>query len=277
MASVASALVQKLNRFLPLKPDELASLAGLEARRRPITAHTEIVHERQEGHHAFILQEGWACAYKLLPDGGRQVIDFSVPGDFMGLRSVLLRTSDHGFAAVTDIVVAEVSARQMIDTFQRVPRLGAAILWAASRDEAMVVEHLVNIGRRNALVRTAHLLLELGLRLQLVGLGSESGFVCPLNQYLMADALGLTAIHVNRVLRQLRERGLVTFREGRVEFHDLKACATSPNTTAAISTRATGSGSEDRAGPCPMVCTRRCGAVRGEAPRPQPRQHRSHA
>ena len=109
MASVASALVQKLNWFLPLKPDELASLAGPEARRRPITAHTEVVHERQEGHHAFILREGWACAYKLLPDGGRQVIDFSVPGDFMGLRSVLLRTSDHGFAAVTDIVVAEVS------------------------------------------------------------------------------------------------------------------------------------------------------------------------
>jgi CRP-like cAMP-binding protein len=191
MASVASALVQKLNRFFPLNQDELASLAGLEARRRPIPAHTEIVHERQEGHHAFILQEGWASAYKLLPDGGRQVIEFSVPGDFMGLRSVLLRTSDHGFAALTDIVVAEISARQMIDTFQRVPRLGAAILWAASRDEAMVVEHLVSIGRRNALVRTAHLLLELGLRLQLVGLGSESG-------------------------------GLVTFRDGRVEFHDLK-------------------------------------------------------
>jgi CRP-like cAMP-binding protein len=215
MAAGASALVQKLNRFLPLESDELASLAGLEARRRQIPALTEVVHERQEGHHAFILQEGWACAYKLLPDGGRQVIDFSIPGDFMGLRSVLLRASDHAFAAVSDIVVAEVSARQMIETFQRVPRLGAAI-------EAMVVEHLVNIGRRSALVRTAHLLLELGLRLQLVGLGSQSGFACPLNQYLLADALGLTAIHVNRVLRQLRELRLVTFREGHVEFHDLE-------------------------------------------------------
>jgi CRP-like cAMP-binding protein len=226
MAAGASALVQKLNRFMPLNPAERAGLAELEARQRPITAQTEIVYERQESHSAFILQEGWACAYKLLPDGGRQVIDFSVPGDFMGLRSVLLRTSDHAFAAVTDVVVAEVSARQMIDTFQRMPRLGAAILWAASRDEALVVEHLVSVGRRNALVRTAHLLLELGLRLQVVGLGSESGFACPLNQYLLADALGLTAIHVNRVLRQLREGGLVTFREGRVEFHDLAGLRT---------------------------------------------------
>ena len=226
MAAGASALVQKLSRFLALKSDELACLAGFEARRRPIPAQTEIVHERQEGHHAFILQEGWACAYKLVPEGGRQVIDFSVPGDFMGLRSVLLRTSDHAFAAVTDIVVAEVSARQMLDTFQRLPRLAAAVLWAASRDEAMVVEHLVSIGRRSALVRTAHLLLELGLRLQLEGLGSERGYTCPFNQYLLADALGLTAIHMNRVLRQLRERGLVTFRESRVEFHDLAALRT---------------------------------------------------
>ncbi|MDF1586148.1 Crp/Fnr family transcriptional regulator [Marinimicrococcus flavescens] len=220
MAAGASALAQKLSRFLPLKPDELESLAGLEARRRAIPAHTELVHERQTGHQAFILLEGWACAYKLLPDGGRQVIDFSIPGDFMGLRSVLLRTSDHAFAAVSDILVAEVSAGQMIDTFQRRPRLAAAILWAASRDEAMVVEHLVSIGRRSALVRMAHLLLELGLRLQLVGLGSPGGYACPLNQYLLADALGLTAIHVNRVLRQLRERGLVTLREEQVEFHD---------------------------------------------------------
>jgi CRP-like cAMP-binding protein len=221
MTADMSALVQKLNRFLPLQREELAGVAALEAQERPIRADTEIVHEGQKGHHAFILKMGWASAYKVLPDGGRQVIDFSIPGDVMGLRSVLLRTSDHGFAAVTDIIVAEVTGQQMMEIFHRIPRLAAAILWAASRDEAMVVEHLVSVGRRNALVRTAHLLLELGLRLQLVGLGTESGFACPLNQYLLADALGLTAIHVNRVLRQLRERGLVTFREGHVVFHDL--------------------------------------------------------
>jgi CRP-like cAMP-binding protein len=99
-AADASALVEKLNRFLALKPDDLASLARLEARRHLIRAQTEIVHERQEVITRFILQEGWACAYKLLP-GGRQVIDFSVPGDIMGLRSVRRRTSDHAFATVS--------------------------------------------------------------------------------------------------------------------------------------------------------------------------------
>ncbi len=219
---VESALARKLNRFMPLSRDELAALASLEGRPRSVAARTELAHERQVGQRAFVLRQGWACAYKLLPDGGRQVIDFRLPGDFMGLRSVLLRTSDHGFAAVTDAVVAEVSARRMVDTFRELPRLGAAVLWAASRDEAMVVEHLVGIGRRSALVRTAHLLVELGLRLELVGLGDAEGFDCPLNQYLLADALGLTAIHVNRVLRQLRERKLLTFRDGRVAIHDAK-------------------------------------------------------
>jgi CRP-like cAMP-binding protein len=79
-------------------------------------------------------------------------------------------------------------------------------MWAASRDEAMVVEHLVNIGRRNAIERTAHFFMELAERLSLIGLGTEAEFKCPLTQFVLADALGLTAIHVNRVLRRLRER-----------------------------------------------------------------------
>jgi CRP-like cAMP-binding protein len=219
-AAVASALARKLNQFLPLGPGDLAALTELEAQHRSIAANTELVHEREAGQRAFILQQGWACCYKLLRDGGRQVIDVRLPGDFIGLRSVLLRTADHSSATVTDAIVAEVPARRMLETFHALPRLGAAILWAASRDEAMVVEHLVGIGRRDALARTAHFLVELGLRLRLVGIGSEAGYACPLNQYLLADVLGLSAIHLNRTLRQLRERKLVTFRNGEVTFHD---------------------------------------------------------
>ncbi|MEQ1522280.1 MAG: helix-turn-helix domain-containing protein, partial [Aestuariivirga sp.] len=83
-----------------------------------------------------------------------------------------------------------------------------------------VVEHLVDIGRRNALERTAHFLLELGARLKLVGLGTKEGYACPLSQDMLADALGLTAVHINRVLRQLREKGLLTYRNGQVTFDD---------------------------------------------------------
>ena len=101
------------------------------------------------------------------------------------------------------------------------PRLGAALLWAASRDEAMVVEHLVSVGRRSAIERTAHFFMELAERLMLIGEATETEFKCPLSQFVLADALGLTAIHVNRVLRQLREQGLLTVRKGRVHIHDL--------------------------------------------------------
>lgn len=109
----------------------------------------------------------------------------------------------------------------MMSIFSEFPRLGAAILWAASRDEAMVVEHLVSIGRRSAIERTAHFFLELHERLQLVGLATEREFICPLSQYVLADALGLSAIHVNRVLRQLRERDLLTLKGRRVIIQDL--------------------------------------------------------
>ncbi len=181
-----------------------------------------MVVEGQTEQTAFILAEGWAYSYKLLLDGTRQIVDFQIPGDFLGLRSVLFRTSDHSVEALTRIEASVVMASDLLDGFGKSPRLATAILWAASRDEAMVVEHLVNLGRRNAEARMGHFLLEMGARLKLVGLGDKTGYDCPLTQHHLADLLGLTAVHVNRVLRNLREDGLVTFRKGRVAFDDFE-------------------------------------------------------
>ncbi len=213
-----SPLTRKLQVFVTLSEDELGVLKRLHLRRRSFTAGRDLVHQGQSDQAAYILAAGWVCSYKLQPDGTRQIVDFQIPGDFLGLRSVLLRTSDHSFEPVTDIQAAEVFADDILDSFEKTPRLAAAILWAASRDEAMVVEHLVGIGRRAADVRIAHFLLELGARLKLVGMGEQTGYDCPLTQYHLADALGLSAVHVNRILRKLRETGLVTFRNDRVTF-----------------------------------------------------------
>jgi len=213
-------LVRKLGAFVALSEAELSVLDTLHERRRTFVAGRDLVHQGQSDQAAYILASGWACSYKLLQDGQRQIVDFQIPGDFLGLRSVLLHVSDHSVEPVTDIEVTEVLASDLLDAFARTPRLAAAVLWAASRDEAMVVEHLVNLGRRNSAERMTHFLLELGRRLSLVGLGSKAGYACPLTQYHLADALGLSAVHVNRVLRQLREAGLVTFREGFVSFDD---------------------------------------------------------
>jgi CRP-like cAMP-binding protein len=216
-----SLLAKKLNAFLSLSQDELQCLAGLQGRPLNLRRGQQLTREGQTEHKAFVLQEGWACSFKTLPDGGRQIISFPIAGDIVGLRSILLRTADHSFSALTDAVVNAVDGSHIMRCVTEYPRLGAALLWAASRDEAMVVEHLVNIGRRSSLQRTAHFFMELAGRLTLVGLGTEAEFKCPLSQFVLADALGLTSIHVNRTLRELRERNLLTVRRGVVTIHDL--------------------------------------------------------
>ena len=222
MPILQSPLTQKLSAFVALSGADLDTLAQFHRRRRGFVAGHSLIDEGQKHQSAFVLAEGWAFSYKMLPDGGRQIVDFQIPGDFLGLRSVLFRTSDHSIEALTRIEASEVRQSDIFGSFAQAPRLATAVLWAASRDEAMVVEHLVNLGRRSAEERMAHFMLELGARLKLVGLGDASGFDCPLTQYHLADTLGLSAVHVNRVLRHLREERLVTFQKGRVNFENIR-------------------------------------------------------
>jgi CRP-like cAMP-binding protein len=218
--SSQSPLARKLGTYVLLSDLELSVIDEFHKRRREFPLGKDLVHEGQSKQTAFILAEGWVCSYKILPSGTRQIVDFQIPGDFLGLRSVLFRTADHNIEPVTAVEASEIHISDLLEAFTNTPRLATAVLWAASRDEAMVVEHLVNIGRRNAAERMAHFLLELGARLKLVGLATTKGYACPLSQYLLADTLGLTPVHVNRVLRQLREDGLLIFQKGEVQFDD---------------------------------------------------------
>jgi len=223
VTALHTPFARKLGAFVALSNLEVTLLDQLHSRRKIFPAGRDIIHEGQVKRCAYILASGWVCSYKLLPDGTRQIVDFQIPGDFLGLRSVLFRTADHNIEPVTRIEASEVQGNDLLEAFNTAPRLAAAVLWAASRDEAMVVEHLVNIGRRDAKQRMAHFLLELGARLKLVGLSTAEGYACPLTQYMLADALGLSAVHVNRVLRELREEGLVTFQHGEVRFLDFES------------------------------------------------------
>jgi CRP-like cAMP-binding protein len=206
-----------------LSSGELACLSDLQCHPAHIKRGTALAHEGELAHKAFILQSGWACSYKDLREGGRQIISFPLPGDIVGLGTILLRSSDHSFAALTDVVVSPFSVPAMMALFEKFPRVAAAVLWAESQNAAMVIEHLVDVGRRSAIERVAHCLLELRQRLQLVGMASETEFECPLTQYDLADALGLSPIHVNRVLRQLRQQDLLTLQSHRVIIHNLAA------------------------------------------------------
>ena len=137
-----SPLAKKVNTFVSLLPDELKCLADMQAKPIKVKQGQQLTHEGQTGHKAFVLQTGWACSYKLLPDGGRQIISFPIAGDIVGLRSILLRTAEHSLSALTDATINPVEGTHIVKCMTEFPRLGAALMWAASRDEAMVVEHL---------------------------------------------------------------------------------------------------------------------------------------
>ena len=221
--TTSNCLVTKLGSFARLTQRDLACLASLQSVTMVVEGGRELLRQGEQGQFAYILQSGWGSSFKILQNGGKQVITFPVPGDFVCLRSVLLRTSDHSCSAITDALVSRIEIAQMLCVFNEFPLLGSAILWATSRDEAITVEHLANIGRRTVIERTAHFVLELEDRLKLVGLTNDAGFDCPLTQYDLADALGLSAIHINRVLRELREINLMTFQDHKILIHDRAA------------------------------------------------------
>ena len=116
-----SVLARKLNTFLPLARDELKCLAEIQSMPLAVKRGSQLTHEGQTGHKAFVLQEGWACSYKVLPSGARQVISFPIAGDIVGLRSVLLRTADHSFSALTDAVVSPVEGAHIMKCVTEFP------------------------------------------------------------------------------------------------------------------------------------------------------------
>ncbi len=220
-----SALVRKLNAFGFLSIEEAARLDEVQSKPFIVRRGKELFHEGQDDQMLFIVQGGWASSYKDLPDGRRQIIQFAIPGDCVGLRNVHLKASDHTFSALTEATFSTIDAIRLMQLFDDFPRIRAGFLWSAARDEAMALERLVGVGRRTATGRIAHFFLELAERLALVGLATETEFKCPLNQYVLADALGLSAIHVNRVLRVLRERGFLSIKSGTVGIHNRQSLA----------------------------------------------------
>ncbi|RAH98332.1 Crp/Fnr family transcriptional regulator [Acuticoccus sediminis] len=218
--TLETPLQRNLSKLVALSEQDAQFLNDLYSRRKTYPKRYELVLEGDTEQRGFVLWNGWACTYKMLLDGARQIVDVRIPGDFIGLRGLLLQASDHSCIAETPVEISEFSWDELLATFRRAPRFATSVLWVAARDEAILVEHLVDIGRRDTLSRTAHFMLELGERLQSVRLGSHVGFECPLPQSLFADALGMSAIHMNRCLRILRERGLMTFQNNQVTFDD---------------------------------------------------------
>jgi CRP-like cAMP-binding protein len=212
-------------RNVDLRQEERDVLEAVGFIAKTYTAGDEITREGDHDDRTFILDSGWGCLYKILPDGERQILDFPLTGDVIGLHGHRA-SAQRSFMAITDVVVHEAGATALISAIARSERLAQFFIAEESRYKGILIEHLTNLGRRSALSRTAHLLLELGARLALTKNAAANGYKCPLTQYDLADALGLTAIHVNRMLRELRQSDLLSFQRGFVEFIDIERLRT---------------------------------------------------
>ena len=221
MALLNNPLVRKLAAYMSLSEAEISILDALYHRRRPFATGSDLIHEGQTQPPTFILFKGWAQSCKVLPCGRRQILNFHVPGDILGMRCLVLKAADHTIGAISKTEAAEFKLQDAENTFQTYPRLTAAVRWAASSEEAILAERLLSLGRRDATERIAHFFLELDVRLRRIGLARADSYECPLTQYHLADALGLSPVHVNRVLRQLRDEDLMTFRNNIVTFNNL--------------------------------------------------------
>jgi CRP-like cAMP-binding protein len=214
-------LTRKLRMFTGLSSREVEWLDSATSEIRTVIAGQELVRPETIGNQIFILQTGWAYRYKALPDGRRQVLNFVLPGDFIGLRANFFGIADHSTVTLTAATVSALSASEVGNLFKDFPKLAAAMTWSAAREEAMLAEQIVRLGRRNALESMAHLFLELLIRLKAVDVVSGDSYAFPITQQLLADTLGLSIVHVNRTLRKLRTRGLVEIEAGRIFLRDI--------------------------------------------------------
>lgn len=221
--TIPNAFVHRLGKLVPLTQDEIAILHELQSSPRTVQRHRDIITEGRSYGSLFIIMEGNAIRYRILHDGRRQIVNIVLPGDIVGALGYFMESSLYSTKALTEILVATIPFARLNALNETHPRLVTKIFWWFSCESTIYAEHLVDLGRRSALERVAHFLLELLTRLQSVGLADDQSFKIPLTQELLADALGLSIPHVNRVLRRLREDNLVVVEDQRVTVRDIES------------------------------------------------------
>ncbi len=204
-----NALARKLTGYAALSSDELTLLDNSCGPVRSVPAGHDLIREGDRPGPVFVVLEGWACRYKLLPDGNRQITAFLMPGDFCDLHVGELEEMDHNIGTVTPCRITTISGGRMDALLAATGTLARAFWRAQLIDEGVLRAWIVSMGRRDSLERIAHLMLELYTRMRNVGLTGDGTCEIPLTQPVLADALGLTPVHVNRVLRELRERNVM--------------------------------------------------------------------
>lgn len=220
----AQCALRASDAFHPLAPGELEFIQDFRVATESVPAGRALIREQSDAGRLYTLYDGWAFRYKSLSDGRRQILNFLLPGDFFGLQQRFTQGATYGVEALTDVALCVFSGPRLWELYRAHPRLGYDLTWLCAREEQMLDENLLTTGRRSAVERVAVLLIHLFKRLQRVGrVDADNGFVFPLTQQHVADALGLSLVHTHRTLRRLQVLGLHALEDGRMVLRNPQA------------------------------------------------------
>jgi CRP-like cAMP-binding protein len=213
-------LFRKLETFCKLGDEDKQALINAVTRERYFAPREDLIQERKHCEAVFVILAGFACRYKLLPDGRRQIVGFLLPGDLCDIRAFLVRQMDHSIGALSGVTAAVIPAEAAVSLLDRSPNLSRALWWNTLVEDSITREWVVNVGNRTAYERVAHLLCEVFRRLDAVGLtiGNQCDF--PITQIELGDTVALSAVHVNRTIMDLRRANLVRLQGGQLELLD---------------------------------------------------------
>ena len=205
-------LIRKLESIGTLSEEERQAIQSLPMRIHILGARQDIVRDGEQPTQCCLILDGWVCRYKLLSQGKRQILSFHIAGDMPDLQGLHAHTMDYGLSTVKHATVAFIARESLRELTARFPSV-ATLLWRDTLlDAAVVRAWMTGMGRRTAFERIGHLFCELYLKLRAVGLAGDYRCPLPVTQMDLADALGLTPVHINRVLREMRSRALITLR-----------------------------------------------------------------
>lgn len=200
--------------FKPVSQNELAVINDIKRDHLAFPAGTEIIRAGEESLELYTLYSGWAFRFKNLPDGRRQILNFLLPGDLLGLQAAMFDAAQHGIEALTDVELCLLPRQKIWHLFGQMPELAFDVTWLGARGESHVDENLLSAGRRTAAERIAALIVILYKRAEALALVADHTFAFPLTQQHIADALGLSLVHTNKTLARLRRLGMYTQTNG---------------------------------------------------------------
>ena len=215
--------LRKLRARSEINAEEEQFIRSLPAEVIDYQPDRTVIRHGQELNQSTLLLEGWMARAKDLPTGQRQMAEINIPGDFVDLHGFTLKRLDHDIIAITRCRVAVVPHERLKEMTERFPRLTRIYWFMTNVDAAIHREWTLSLGRRTAMARMGQLLCELNVRLGIADLAQDNSYDFPLTQVELAECLGLTAVHVNRTLQELRRKGLIELQNRRVTIHNLPA------------------------------------------------------